>query len=98
MSSGGVFELGAVLAGKYRIEKLLGQGGMGAVYLAENTDIGRKGAIKVLRPEMADKPEALTRFKQEARNAASIGHPGIVEIMDLGTLPDGGAYIVMEAL
>ena len=89
---------GALLAGKYKVLDLLGQGGMGAVYLAENVDIGRQVAIKVLKPELAADPSSLARFKQEARAAAAIGHPGIVEILDLGVLPDGGAFIVMERL
>ncbi len=98
VSSDGTFQPGTLLADKYRVDRLLGQGGMGAVYLAENTDIGRKVAIKVLKPELAQDPQSLARFKQEARSAASIGHPGIVEVLDLGMLPDGGAYIVMELL
>jgi len=89
---------GTLLTEKYRILDLLGQGGMGAVYLAENVDIGRQVAIKVLKPELASEPEAMARFRQEARASASIGHPGIVEILDMGMLPDGGAFIVMERL
>jgi serine/threonine-protein kinase len=89
---------GQVLGGKYRVEKLLGQGGMGSVYLAENPDIGRKVAIKLLRAQYADDPETLTRFKNEARAAAAIGHPGIVEVLDMGTTEDGSPYIVMERL
>ncbi|MBS2029717.1 MAG: protein kinase [Deltaproteobacteria bacterium] len=98
MGSASVFSTGSMLAGKYRILDMLGQGGMGAVYLAENVDIGRKVAIKILRPELAEDPSALARFKQEARAATAIGEPGIVEVLDLGMLPDGGAYIVMERL
>jgi serine/threonine protein kinase len=92
------FTTGTMLAGKYQILDLLGQGGMGAVYLAENVDIGRKVAIKVLRADLAEDPQSLARFKLEARAAAAIGEPGIVEVLDLGQLPDGGAYIVMERL
>jgi serine/threonine-protein kinase len=83
---------------KYRVIRPLGMGGMGAVYLAENVGIGRQVAIKVLRPEFANDVQVVTRFKQEARAAAAIGHPGIVEVLDLGSFPDGGLFIVMEAL
>ncbi|MBS2027502.1 MAG: protein kinase [Deltaproteobacteria bacterium] len=98
MSGEASFQSGSLLAGKYRVLQLLGQGGMGAVYLAENVDIGRQVAIKVLKPELAADPGSLARFKQEARAAASIGHPGIVEVLDMGMLPEGGAFIVMERL
>ena len=90
--------LGTLLGAKYRLEALLGQGGMGAVYLAENVDIGRKVAVKVLLPEIAADAEALARFKIEARAAAAIGHPNIAEVIDFGTSPEGGAFLVMEYL
>ena len=61
--------VGSTLAAKYRVEALLGQGGMGAVYLAENLDIGRKVAIKVLHPEFAADPQTVQRFRMEARAA-----------------------------
>jgi serine/threonine-protein kinase len=89
---------GAMLAGKYRVEQQLGEGGMGAVFLAENTDIGRKVAIKVLHADFAQNEQLLTRFRLEARAAAAIGHPGIVDILDMGTTADGSAFIVMERL
>ena len=89
---------GDLLAGKYRIERALGRGGMGAVFLAENIDIGRKVAIKVLLPERAGDPSVVQRFRQEARAAAAIGHPGIVEILDLGRTEEGAEFIVMEHL
>ncbi|MGC4123164.1 MAG: serine/threonine-protein kinase [Myxococcales bacterium] len=90
--------IGALLGGKYRIERVLGRGGMGAVYLAENVDIGRKVAIKVLLPELTRDPEVLVRFRNEARAASAIRHPGIVEMIDLGKGPSGEAFLVMEAL
>jgi eukaryotic-like serine/threonine-protein kinase len=89
---------GGMLAGKYRVEKLLGQGGMGAVYLAENLDIGRKVAIKVLHADFAGDANIMQRFRMEARAAAAIGHPGIVDVLDLGATDDGAAFIVMERL
>jgi serine/threonine-protein kinase len=90
--------IGSLLGGKYRIEKLLGHGGMGAVYLAENVDIGRKVAIKILHADFATDAGILQRFRMEARAAAQIGHPGIVDVLDLGTTTEGAEFIVMERL
>ena len=81
-------EPGAIVAG-YRIERLLGLGGMGAVYEAEHPMIRRKVAVKVLRRELALDRGLVQRFFNEARAANSIRHPNIVEVIDLGTLPDG---------
>jgi serine/threonine protein kinase len=84
--------------GNYRILKLLGEGGMGAVYLAEHPGIGRKAAVKVLHPGLAQNQEVVTRFFNEARAANAVRHPGIVEIFDFGTLASGATYIIMEFL
>jgi tRNA A-37 threonylcarbamoyl transferase component Bud32 len=84
--------------GNYRVLKLIGQGGMGVVYLAEHPAIGRKAAIKVLRADTARSPEAVIRFFNEARAANAVHHPGIVEVFDYGALPSGAAYIAMELL
>jgi serine/threonine protein kinase len=84
--------------GNYRILKLLGEGGMGAVYLAEHPGIGRKAAVKVLHPGMAQNEDVVTRFFNEARAANAVHHPGIVEIFDFGTLASGATYIIMEFL
>ncbi|HVX97929.1 MAG TPA: serine/threonine-protein kinase [Polyangia bacterium] len=84
--------------GNYRIVSLLGEGGMGTVYLAQHPGIGRKAAIKVLHPDLARSPDLVTRFFNEARAANTIRHPGIVEVYDFGTLPDGATYITMEFL
>jgi serine/threonine-protein kinase len=84
--------------GNYRVLELLGEGGMGAVYLAEHPGMGRRAAIKVLHRELAQSEELAARFFNEARAANAIRHPGIVEIFDLGTLPDGATYITMELL
>src|SRR3954453_16563693 len=71
---------------------------MGAVYLAEHTLIGRKAAVKVLRRELAADESVVARFLNEARAANAIGHPNIIDIIDVGTLPDGVPYLLMEYL
>jgi serine/threonine-protein kinase len=90
-------EIGELLDGKYLIERILGKGGMGAVYLAENVQIGRKVAIKVLHADLAVDDQLVARFRMEARAAAAIGHPGIVDVLDMGR-SDGAEFIVMERL
>jgi serine/threonine-protein kinase len=84
--------------GNYRALSLLGEGGMGAVYLAEHPEIGRKVAIKVLRPDYARDETLLGRFLNEARAANAIRHPNIIEILDSGTLADKTPFLVMELL
>ena len=88
----------ADVVGSYRIIGKIGEGGMGAVYLAEHTLIGRQAAIKVLQREMSHRQDLVTRFFNEARAATAVKHPGIVEIYDFGYHTDGSAYIVMEYL
>jgi len=89
---------GTVLDNKYEIQRLLGEGGMGVVFLAENRLIGRKVAIKVLHAQYASESQVVARFQREARAASMIGHDNIIEIMDLGYTPEGAPYIVMELL
>lgn len=84
--------------GAYRLLQRIGEGGMGAVWLAEHAMLGRRAAIKVLHPGYSNRPEIVTRFFNEARAATSIGDPGIVQIFDYGHHVDGSAYIVMELL
>lgn len=91
-------ETGQVIDGKYRIVKLLGQGGMGAVYLAEHMVIGRRVALKVLLGSVAGNETAVARFEREAQAAARIGNDHILEIFDFGSLPDGARYMVCEFL
>jgi eukaryotic-like serine/threonine-protein kinase len=82
--------------GNYRLIDLLGKGGMGVVYSAQHTFIPKRVAIKILDERFAKVPELVTRFFQEAVAAATIGHPSIILIDDVGELPGGTAYIVME--
>ena len=84
--------------GSYRVTRAIGEGGMGTVYLAEHTLIGRQAAIKVLRPELCHRAELVNRFFNEARAAGAVQHPCIVEVYDFGRRPDGSAFIVMEML
>jgi eukaryotic-like serine/threonine-protein kinase len=84
--------------GNYRVTKLLGEGGMGAVYLGEHPVIGRKVAIKVLHTALAADKDIVARFFNEARAIHLIAHPNIVEILDFGQTPDGQPYFIMEYL
>jgi serine/threonine-protein kinase len=90
--------IGKTIGGKYLVRSVLGEGGMGSVYEAENLALGRSVAVKVLHPAQARKKIAVKRFHQEARSAGAIGHPNICEVYDLGTLDDGSPYLVMERL
>jgi serine/threonine-protein kinase len=89
---------GDLIDGKYRIVRLIGEGGMGAVYEGENTRIHRRVAIKVLHAGVAEQGEAVARFEREAQAAGRIGSEHIVEVLDLGTLQGGDRYLVMEYL
>lgn len=91
-------EPGQVIEGKYRIVRLLGEGGMGAVYEGENTAIQRKVAIKILHAAVAGNNDAVSRFEKEAQAAGRIGSDHITEVLDLGTLPSGDRFMVMEYL
>ena len=81
---------------KYRIEQLLGRGGMGAVYRARDMRLDRLVALKVVRAELLGDFEARQRFRREAQIVARLQHPSIVAVFDYGTFTDGGAYLVME--
>ncbi|HET9627089.1 MAG TPA: serine/threonine-protein kinase, partial [Kofleriaceae bacterium] len=84
--------------GGYIIDGELGHGGMGVVYSATHPVIGKRAAIKILRPHVSRSPIAVERFIQEARAVNQIGHPNIVDIFAYGALPDGRAYHVMDLL
>jgi serine/threonine-protein kinase len=83
---------------RWMIERKLGQGGMGAVYLARHAVLGNTAVIKVLKPALAASADAVTRFVREAKAAAAVGSPHIARAMDFGVSPDGTAYLVMEHL
>jgi serine/threonine protein kinase len=84
--------------GRYKLLEVIGRGGMGSVYLAEHVKLGRRVAIKLLRPEYAIKRDAVARFFQEAKSVNKIRHRNIVDVTDFVELPDGRAFIVMELL
>jgi serine/threonine-protein kinase len=87
-----------LLVGKYKVTRELGRGGMAAVYEAENVSIGKKVAVKVLAAELANSNIVIERFFREARAAASVKSPYIVEVYDSGRLEDGRPFIAMELL
>ncbi len=89
--------VGTTLCGKWKLERLLGVGGMAAVYVARHK-IGRDAAIKVLHPEIAVDGGVRERFEQEALAVNSIGHPGVVQILDMDETEDGCPFLVMELL
>jgi tRNA A-37 threonylcarbamoyl transferase component Bud32 len=85
--------------GNYRVLERLGEGGMGTVFSVEHAVLGRHYALKVLRAKVIERePTAAQRFLREARTAARIRHPNIVDVFDFGHLPDGRPYFVMELL
>jgi serine/threonine-protein kinase len=86
------------LFGNYRIVRLLGEGGFGEVYLAENPLIERRAAVKVLHTALAQDAELVRRFLNEARAASAIRHRNIIEVFDAGVTPEGAPYILMEFL
>lgn len=86
------------MGGRYRIKRVLAEGGMGVVYEGVHVELGRRVAIKTLSARHAEDAVAITRFRNEARAAGSLGHPNIVEVYDMGTLPEGAPYLVMEHL
>ncbi len=90
--------VGDVLAGKYRLEALLGSGGVGVVFRAQNTLIGRAVAIKLMRREHVSEPNVVARFMQEARAANIVRHHNVVDVLDIGQDDDGTPFIVQELL
>jgi len=88
---------GRILDGRFRLVRELGRGGMASVWLALNSAVDRLVAIKLIRPEVAKRPETVARFRSEARAAGRIDHPNICQILDFGSSPIG-PYMVMEYL
>jgi serine/threonine-protein kinase len=88
--------IGSTISDRYLIERLLGEGGMGAVYQAEHTLMRKRMAIKVLHPEMTRLPEVVARFEREAMAAAHIDHPHVVTATDFGKLEDGSFFLALE--
>jgi len=102
---GGVAEdpfVGVVLGNKYRIEKKIGEGGMGKIYLSRHITLNKRYAIKMLNPEFSNNQEAIERFRREAVAAAELDHPNIINVTDIDYSAQDGrggqAYIVMEFL
>jgi serine/threonine-protein kinase len=89
---------GAIVDGRWRIEALLGTGGMGSVYRAEHVHVGRRAAVKVLHPDLWRSPAERERFRREARVASRLRSPHVVEVLDFGEDAGGRPYLVMELL
>ncbi len=87
---------GRVLDQRYRVLRVLGQGGMGAVFVAEHLTLHKPVALKVVRAELAGNGEVAARFAREAMATAQFEHPHVASAIDYGTLPEGGAYFVMQ--
>ena len=97
-SADGIPQAGTLIAGKFRVEKLLGKGGMGFVVAARHMTLGEQVAIKFLIPKVAANAEAVARFLREARAAVRIKSEHVVRVSDVGTLETGQPYMVMEHL
>lgn len=90
--------LGQTIDQRYRVDSLLGEGGMGLVYRVTHTRLNKPLAMKVLRRENTRDPEVLARFRREAESASNIGNRHIIDISDFGELSDGSTYFIMECL
>ena len=87
-----------IKVGNFTITSKIGTGGMGTVYLGEHAEVGKRVAIKILRPELATNRDSLSRFTSEARIVTRLKHPSIVDVYDFGYLPEIGCYLIMEYL
>jgi serine/threonine-protein kinase len=92
------FNEGDVIAGKYRVERCLGEGGMGAVLAARHMALGQRVAIKVMHPELAANEQAVLRFTREGQAAARLQSMHVTRVLDVGQLESGAPYLVMEYL
>ncbi len=88
--------LGAILASRYQIESLLGEGAMGAVYKARHVKVGRPFAVKVLHKKLLEDRKVAQRFEREAELAGRLRHPNVIGVVDVGETPDGVNYMVMD--
>ena len=88
--------IGRVIDGRYRIDRVLGQGGMGAVFVAEHLTLAKPVALKIILPQLAGDAELAQRFAREAMVSAKLEHPHVASALDYGTLAEGGAYLVMQ--
>src|SRR5262245_44385944 len=86
------------LVGPWCVEHELGRGGMGTVYAVVHQAIGKRAALKVVHRHLIGRATDVERLLEEARIVNAVGHPGIVDIFETGTLPDGRPYLVMERL
>src|ERR1051325_544834 len=91
-------QAGQVLDDTYRIVRRIGEGGMGEVYEALHERLAGRYAVKVLHADVREHPDALARFMREAEITSGLRHPGIVQVIDFNTLPNGLPYLVMEYL
>src|SRR5262245_47037682 len=90
--------VGTTLAGKYRLERVLGAGGMGVVYAATHLRLRQACAIKLLNERALQSPEIVSRFEREARAAATLKNEHVVQVLDVDGTPEGLPYMVMEFL
>jgi serine/threonine-protein kinase len=90
--------VGTTIAERYKVESVLGEGGMGAVYLVQHTHMRKRYALKVLHPETSKNPELVARFEREAVASAHADHPNITAATDFGRAENGAFYLVLEYL
>jgi hypothetical protein len=95
-SGGSSFGIGALIDGKYRVDAVIGHGGMGAVFRAWDVRLERAVAIKVVRADLISDPDSRMRFRRESQIVARLQHPSIVTVFDYGNFADGSAFLVME--
>src|SRR5688500_15074104 len=88
--------LGEVLANRYQIEQLLGEGAMGSVYRARHVKVGRSFAVKVLHKKLLEDRKVAQRFEREAELAGRLRHPNVIGVVDVGETPMGDRYMVMD--
>ena len=96
MSVRRVFAEGDTVAGRYRLVRLLGEGGMGRVYLAQRSEMGGHVALKILRSDVDLPATSIERFRREAQAAAQLKSESVVRVLDMGVTDDGTPFIVME--